>query len=189
MSFRSGLLVIIPLVSVSLTAKDTAGVNLEEVTRLSVGSTELILNGTAVRKEAQHAIYVGGLYLKEQKSTFDEIIKDKNSKRFLFYCNTAEISSEKLINAWEQGFAINYSDAEIREMAPMIHEFNKVWQSGLMVGDEVWVDYIPEKGTQISINGKLVSEISGNKFYTAFLKTWLGPHPFNAKMRSSLLGN
>ena len=172
----------------SLFAKEVAGVELEEVARLSVDNTQLVLNGSAVRLEAQHAVYVGGLYLKKQASSLKEIITDPNPKRFLFYCSTSQISSDKLISAWEQGFAINYSEQQIEKMKPMINEFNKVWRAGLSEGDEVWVDFIPTEGTKISINGELVSEIAGDDFYHAFLKTWLGPHPFSSKMKNALLG-
>lgn len=169
-------------------AKEVAGVELEEVARLSVNNTQLVLNGSAVRLEAQHAVYVGGLYLKKQSTSLKEIITDPNPKRFLFYCSTSQISSDTLISAWEQGFAINYSEQQIEKMKPMINEFNKVWQTGLSEGDEVWVDFIPNEGTMISINGKLVSKIAGDDFYHAFLKTWLGPHPFSSKMKNALLG-
>ncbi len=170
------------------TAKEVAGVELEEVARLSVENTELVLNGSAVRREAQHAVYVGGLYLKQQATSFDEIIKDPNPKRFLLFCSTDEIPGRKLIKAWEQGFAINYSAQEIKQLQPMINEFNQIWKTGLRAGDEVWVDFIPQKGTKISINGEPITKIAGDKFYHAFLKTWLGPHPFNQKMKKALLG-
>lgn len=186
---RYGVIILLVCTSLSIFAKEVAGIELEEVTRLSVGDTELVLNGSAVRREAQHAIYVGGLYLKEQATTFADIIADQNAKRFLFYCSTSEISSEKLISAWEQGFAINYTDQEMLKLKPMITEFNKIWQNGLHVGDEVWVDFIPKQGTIISINGEIVTEIAGEEFYHAFLKTWLGPHPFNLEMKQALLGN
>jgi len=186
---RSGIVAFLIFFGYSTLAKEVAGVELEEVARLSVGDTELVLNGSAVRREAQHAIYVGGLYLKEQATSFADIIADQNPKRFLLYCSTSEISSEKLINAWEQGFAINYTDDEMLSLKPMIAEFNKIWKTGLHVGDEVWVDFIPGQGTRISINGDIVSEISGDEFYHAFLKTWLGPHPFNLEMKNALLGN
>jgi len=185
---RFGIVTLLICTGFSVVAKEVAGVELEEVARLSVNSTQLVLNGSAVRREAQHTIYVGGLYLKEQTTSFDEIIADTNPKRFLFYCSTTEIPKEKLLNAWKQGFAINYPKEDIAKLAPMIKEFNKVWQSGLQIGDEVWVDYIPNEGTKISINGKLISEIPGTEFYHAFLKIWLGPHPFNVKMREALLG-
>ena len=171
-----------------LQGKEVAGVDLEEVARMSVANTELILNGAAVRKEAQHAVYVGGLYLANESSSLEEIIADPNAKRFLFYCSTSKISATRLIRAWKQGFNINYSGAELEELEPLIEEFSKVWAEGLTEGDEVWVDYIPEVGTRISKNGEVVSEISGREFYTAFLKTWLGPHPFNAKVKRNLLG-
>ncbi|MCP4272743.1 MAG: hypothetical protein GY781_12390 [Gammaproteobacteria bacterium] len=169
-------------------AKEVAGVELEEVARLSVENTELILNGSTVRREAQHAIYVGGLYLKEQATSYEEVIEDPNPKRFLLFCSTDAISSSKLINAWEQGFSINYSNEEITKLEPMIKTFNDVWKSGLKAGDEVWVDFIPGEGTKMSINGDLVAEIAGDEFYHAFLKTWLGPHPFSRKMKEALLG-
>lgn len=188
MLFRSLLLITVFFAGYSSLAKEVAGVELEEVARLSVGNTELVLNGSAVRREARHAVYVGGLYLKEPTSSFEEIIADTNHKRFLFYCNTQHISSEKLIDAWEQGFAINYSKDELLKLNPMISTFNQVWASGLKVGDEVWVDFIPNEGTRISVNGSIVAEIDGDEFYHAFLKTWLGPHPFNQKMKQALLG-
>ena len=171
-----------------LHAKEVAGVELEEVARLSVNNTELVLNGSGVRLEARHAVYVGGLYIKQQTTSLEEILADTNPKRFLFYCSTKQISGDKLIAAWEQGFAINYDKNQITQLKPMIAEFNKVWKSGLSEGDEVWVDFIPEQGTKISINGDLVTEISGKEFYQAFLKTWLGPHPFSSKMKKALLG-
>jgi len=185
---RFSLLFLILCTCISTAGKEVAGIELEEVARLSVDNTELVLNGSAVRLEAQHAVYVGGLYLKEQTTSFEDIISDPNPKRFLLFCKTNEISSEKLIAAWEQGFAINYSVDEISKLKPMIKEFNKVWKSGLSIGDEVWVDFIPDQGTKISINGSLVTEIAGNEFYHAFLRTWLGPHPFNLKMKEALLG-
>ncbi|PCJ50510.1 MAG: hypothetical protein COA74_01645 [Gammaproteobacteria bacterium] len=186
---RFGIIFLITLSSTWLIhGKQVAGVELEEVARLSVDNTQLQLNGSGVRLEAQHAVYVGGLYLKNQKTTLADIIADPNPKRFLFHCSTSQISSEKLIGAWEQGFAINYTEQQVNELKPMITEFNKVWKSGLFEGDEVWVDFIPNEGTKISINGKLVTEIPGDKFYHAFLKTWLGPHPFSPKMKKALLG-
>ena len=187
--FNRVILILVTICSCfSATAKEVAGVELEEVARLSVENTELILNGSTVRREAQHAVYVGGLYLKEQANSYEQIISDPNPKRFLLFCSTNGISSGKLINAWEQGFAINYSAEEITKLEPMIKTFNNVWKSGLKVGDEVWVDFIPDEGTKISINGDLVAKIAGDEFYHAFLKTWLGPHPFNRKMKDALLG-
>jgi len=106
----------------------------------------------------------------------------------LLYCSTDEIANSKLINAWEQGFAINYTNDEIKQLKPMIEEFNKVWKQGLKAGDEVWVDFIPGKGTKVSINGNPITQIAGEEFYHAFLKSWLGPHPFNKKMKEALLG-
>ena len=186
---RFSLIIIIVCNSFYTNAIDAAGVKLEKASRLTVDKTQLILNGSAVRREAQHEIYVGGLYLKEQSSSFDEIISDPSPKRFLFFCSTDVISSNKLVSAWEQGFSINYTEEEVLKLKPMILEFNKVWSSGLQAGDEIWVDFLPDQGTHISINGKIISKIPGDEFYHAFLKTWLGPHPFSLKMKEALLGN
>ena len=182
------MLILLGASPINTHAKELAGVDLEELARMSVANTELILNGAAVRKEAQHAVYIGGLYLANQTSSLEEIIKDPNPKRFLFYCSTSKISAKRLIRAWKQGFNINYDSEELKQLSPLIEEFTKVWQNGLTSGDEVWVDYIPDVGTRITLNGDVVSEIKGKEFYTAFLKTWLGSHPFNAKMKRDLLG-
>ena len=173
---------------ISVSAKELAGVELEEMARLSVANTELKLNGSAVRKEAQHAIYVGGLYLKNQASTLEEVLKDPDPKRFLLYCATSEISSERIIRAWQQGFAINHNAEQLAELKPHIDEFNRIWEKGLKEGDEVWVDYVPGEGTIVSLNGEVVSTIDSKAFYHGFLKAWIGDHPFNSKIKDALLG-
>jgi len=188
MKFNTVIALASVLLVTSVQGKEVAGVDLEEVARLSVANTELLLNGSAVKKSAQHSVYVGGLYLKTQSSSLEDIINDPNPKRFLFYCSTKKISAKKLIKAWEQGFNINYSKEELAALEPLISIFNTVWANGLKEGDEVWVDFIPEQGTRISLNGEIVARIPNEKFYNAFLKTWLGPHPFNARLKSALLG-
>jgi len=171
-----------------VTAGDINGVKIEEVVTLSPQGPKLKLKGAAVQRRAQQAIYVGGLYLQNDAKNAEEILADAQAKRFVLYCEQSTIKPDALIRAFNLGITVNHSEEELRSLKPMLAQFNKLWQSEIIEGDEVWIDYIPEKGTVVTINGEQKGVIPGLKFYRAFLKTWLGDKPLNPQMKKQLLG-
>ncbi len=51
------------------------------------------------------------------------------------------------------------------------------------------IGWIPETGTQISLNGKAAGKaIAGEDFYQALLKIWLGKEPVQKDLKQGLLG-
>jgi len=172
-------------------AKELAGVDIEEVVTVSPGSEPLRLKGAAIKSNARQAIYVGGLYLEDEASksnTVEEILASQGAKRFVLYCQNSTIKPEALIRAFNLGITVNHNEDELTELAPMIEQFNKIWNSEIHQGDKVWIDFIPEKGTLVSINGEEKGIIPGKIFYDAFLKTWLGDKPLNPSMKKQILG-
>lgn len=172
-------------------AKEIAGVDIEEVVTVSPGSEPLRLKGAAIKSNARQAVYVGGLYLDNEDSksqSVEEILASQGAKRFVLYCQNSSIKPEALIRAFNLGITVNHSEAELEILEPMVKQFNNIWNSEIHQGDKVWVDFIPEKGTLISINGEEKGIIPGKIFYDAFLKTWLGDKPLNPSMKKQILG-
>lgn len=56
-------------------------------------------------------------------------------------------------------------------------------------GDRVVLDYIPEKGTVVSIRGEQKGTIAGKPFNDLMLSIWLGDKPVGEKLHANLLGN
>ncbi|MDQ1362683.1 MAG: hypothetical protein QG652_543, partial [Pseudomonadota bacterium] len=56
-------------------------------------------------------------------------------------------------------------------------------------GDVIYLDYIPGKGTRLSINNQLRGFIEGADFYRAALKVWIGDHPAQLPLKQGMLGS
>jgi hypothetical protein len=169
-------------------ADELVGVDIEEVITVSPGGEELRLRGTAVKTSARQAVYIGGLYLQNNTADAKDILSSEGAKRFFLYCQDSTIKPDALIRALNLGITVNHSEEELTNLAPMISRFNDIWNSEIKQGDRVWVDYLPGKGTAISVNGVEKGVIPGKGFYDAFLKTWIGDKPVSQTMKNQLLG-
>ena len=55
-------------------------------------------------------------------------------------------------------------------------------------GDQIWLDYLPGKGTRVSINGKTAGTVPGDDFYPSLLRVWLGESPVTSDLKKAMLG-
>ncbi len=173
----------------SVVAKDMAGVKIKEVIRLSPETDPIKLNGASTRKKASHSIYVGGLYLQNKTHNLNEILEDSGPKRILLYCKTSSISPKAFVKSFDQGLTINNTPEVLAELDEEISDFLSLWKNNLIHrGDEIWIDYLPEEGTRVSINGEVKTAIKGRAFYNAFLRAWLGKYPVNKQLKNAMLG-
>jgi len=179
----SGLMSVSPLCF----ADSITGVDLEEVITLSPGGAELRLKGAATKSNARQAVYVGGLYLQNEAESVDDILSNDGAKRFVILTNES-IKADAIIRAINLGVTVNHSESELLALEPFMAQFNQIWKSEIKQGDEVYIDFEPNKGTIISINGAEKGIIPGKLFYGAFLKTWIGDRPLNPAIKKQLLG-
>ena len=168
-------------------AESLKAVDLEEVITLSPGGAELRLKGTATKSNARQAIYLGGLYLENDAESVKEVIDSAGAKRFVIKTNES-IPPQAIIRAINLGITVNHSESELEILAPLVSQFNKIWNSDIKQGDEVCIDFDPLEGTLVSIDGVQKGVIPGKLFYKAFLKTWLGDKPLNSHMKKQLMG-
>jgi len=59
----------------------------------------------------------------------------------------------------------------------------------LKEGDVVMLDYLPGKGTRVTIKGKVKGIIKGKDFNRALLDVWLGNKPADEDLKQAMLGN
>lgn len=169
-------------------AKEMVGVTLQDKITFSPGGQELTLNSMAFKASAKQIFYVAGLYLQNGKGSLEQIFADEGAKRFVIFCQNQSVKPGALIRALNLGIISNHSEQELTKLAPKLQQFIDLWNSQISAGDQIWIDYLPAKGSQISINGVNKGIIVGKEFYDAFLKSWLGDKPLNASMKKQLLG-
>jgi len=166
-------------------ALEVAGVNVAD--KAKVGTGELVLNGAGIRTRMVFKVYVGALYLTEKKSTTAEVLAQKGAKRVALSM-LRELSAQQLNEAFENGIQANHSAAEVEAMKPRIAELLALFTDAKK-GDVILLDFLPESGTVVSVNGQAKGKpIPGEDFYRALLRIWLGDKPVDGDLKKGMLG-
>ncbi|MEO7322795.1 MAG: chalcone isomerase family protein [Burkholderiales bacterium] len=173
--------------SLSALAVEISGVKVPDAAK--VEGQDLKLNGAGVRTRMFMKIYVGALYLEQKASAADAVLADKGVKRMALHI-MRDLKADVFSNALQDGMKANNSTAELAKIDDKIKEFNAIvtGAGGVKKGDVVQLDYLPVAGTRIVINGDNKGAVSGEEFYRALIKIWLGEKPIDSDLKKSLLG-
>jgi hypothetical protein len=175
------------LSSFAATAMEIEGVEIPDTLSLPNSDTTLALNGAGLREKFFVDVYIGALYLESKTTEVKTIMNDTGAASVLMHFLYSEVSKEKLTNGWTEGFEKNTSHAKMQAIEERITMFNKLFQT-VHEGDVIRLDYLPDSGTQVRINGELRGTVEGNDFFRALLSIWLGERPVTKSLRKGMLG-
>jgi len=171
----------------SLQAAEIAGVNIPQQVSIKGLQQPLQLNGAGIRSKFFFKIYIGALYLPEKQNSARKILEQSVANRVLMHFLYDEVSSEKLQNAWQEGFENNTQKSELEALQDRLNRFKQMFPD-LHQGEQVLLDYIPGQGTRVSINGEQKGRIEGADFNRALLAVWLGDEPVTEDLKEAMLG-
>lgn len=169
-------------------AAEIAGVTVQE--RVTLGATDLQLNGAGVRTRIVFKVYVGGLYLPEKKSTAAEVLALKGAKR-VSMTMLRDLTAHQLADALQEGVRANHSAAELAALKGRVDELVAVMNEigGAKEKTVIALDFLPDSGTRITVDGAPHGKpIPGEDFYVALLRIWLGDKPVDADLKKAMLG-
>ena len=178
--------VLLWLASAPLMAREVAGVTVPEGATLSDGE-QLMLNGAGIRTKFFFKIYVGALYLPARVDTPEAVYAAPGGRRVLMHFLYSEIAAKKLVDAWNEGFEANLAEADFARLKPRIDAFDGLFHD-VKAGDEMHLDYIPGKGTEVWSGDTLVGTIEGADFQEALMRIWLGKKPADKDLKVGMLG-
>lgn len=164
--------------------REIAGVTVAE--SLQGDGVELKLNGVGIRSKL-FKIYIAGLYLENPSAEGKVVIEDNGQKKMVMHFLYDEVAADKLTEAWNEGFQANLDEAALAELGTEIREFNDMFET-VTEGDDVIIDYHPEKGTSVTIKGKVKGTVAGKPFADALFSIWLGEEPVTSDLKAELLG-
>ena len=176
------------LLSWNACALEVAEVNLPD--KVKVWDTNLQLNGAGTRTKFFFKIYVAGLYLTQKQTIAETVIADGQVHRVALYMKR-ELSSEKLLSAFNDAIEENNSAAELSTLGPQLQMMRQIFSAvkEVKTGDVITLDYLPAAGTRISINAVAQQGIiPGPSFNRALLKIWLGDKPVQDDLKKDMLG-
>ena len=172
-------------------ALEIEGVNIDEKITLSSGGPEVVLNGAGVRhKFGFFKVYVGTLYLTQKKTDRDAVFADPGPKRVGMHILASEVTATELITSMNNALAVNLVPHELALIEKRIRDLNSMMSSIKTIGkgSVVYLDYIPDVGTRITVNGQERITIPGEDFFRAMLHIWIGTKPVDGRLRDAMLG-
>ena len=178
---------VLSVITSSAYARDIKGVSLPESVQLDATTPALVLNGAGVRSKFVFSIYVGALYLSDKATSADAVLQQPGARRVSMHILYDEISKEKLVDGWNDGFRNNSTEQEFNAVRERLASFNEFFQT-VVKGDVIVMDYLPGVGTRVHINDQLKGTIPGADFQRALLKVWLGNEPADDSLKQAMLG-
>ncbi|MET3108754.1 hypothetical protein AAKU67_002907 [Oxalobacteraceae bacterium GrIS 2.11] len=169
-------------------AIEVAGVKIDETAQAS--NTTLKLNGAGIRYKVFFKVYVAALYLPETKNSADDVLNLVGPKK-INLTMLRELSSDTLGQAFLDGVKRNTDKLERAKMADQFLKFGQLFSSVpvLKKGDLISMEWVPNVGTNMSINGKKIGDTFPDvAFFNAILKIWLGDNPVDTSLKNQLLG-
>ncbi len=180
-------IIFLALVFFEAHGREVAGVDLPDSVELKEGAAPLVLNGAGIRKKFFFSVYLASLYLPSAMDSADKILTTDRPNRVQMDMLYSKVEKEKLVSAWNEGFSANNSSDALAALQDRIDQFNGMFET-LVSGDRVQLDYLPDQGTRVVINGTERGVIPGPDFNRALLKIWLGESPVTSSLKQDLLG-
>ncbi len=184
--YLSGFILLLSL-ALPLQARELAGVFVDDEITASNGE-KLILNGMGLREKLWIDVYVGSLYLVNYNNNVADILSLPNALRIQMDFIYKEVSSDKLIKAWREGFEKNQPEDKLKKLQERIDQFYGFFEESAKKSDQYVIDYTPEQGTRVTKNKVLLGTIEGADFKDALLEIWLGNFPADKGLKKGMLG-
>jgi chalcone isomerase-like protein len=158
-----------PLLAVPAAAGTLAGVTLPD--KIQADGHDLVLNGLGLRKKFVIKVYVGGLYLPSKERSVQKVLAADAPRRMTLHFLYG-VSKEQMCDAWEEGLELTTPNpsAEVKKAFQTLC----TWMDGVGKGRELTLTYLPGKGTEVAVDGKVKGTTPGKPTADAILRTWLG---------------
>jgi hypothetical protein len=177
------LLFLTPIQAVTIKGQD-----IPESIAVGKNNTRLVLNGAGIRSKFFFSIYIGSLYVPQKHKDVRILEAMPGYKRVEMRFLYDEVEGSKLAKGWEEGFVNNQNDAQMKLLRARLDNFKQLFPT-VKQGDVIWIDYVPDIGTQVRLNTRLLGgSIQGADFYRALMRVWLGDEPADESLKQGMLG-
>jgi hypothetical protein len=177
------------LLSAAAPAAEVEGVKLPERIQIGADGPELVLNGAGVRVRLVFKVYVAALYLPARMDDGDAILRDDRPSR-LFMQMLRNLAADQLTSSINDALHATLSPEQRLPLESRMQQFNAIFETlgEIRKGVRIVIDYLPQLGTIVSINGEEKERIPGADFNQALLRMWIGDRPKDPELKKAMLG-
>lgn len=170
-------------------AYSVSDINLPEVVPANAERPELRLNGASLRElYLLIKTYVGALYLEDKSTDPQAILNSETHKRMVFHVMMKRVGARRIANALQEALVVNLSEEEHNGLTKELEQMLSYFDGKMHAGEEAVFDYIPGKGTRITINDEVKGVIPGKDYFKAMLSIWIGDNPVGRDFKDDVLG-
>ncbi len=158
--------------------------------KVTLAGVELGLNGVGVRSVAWVKGYAAGLYLKSASRSASAVLATPGPKR-LQLVMLMDVPAAEFSKAVRGGIRKNSSEAEAAALQGPVQELCARIDalSQFRNGDVVDLDFIPDHGVTLTVNGRVAgAPIAAPELFAGVLKIFIGDKPVDASLKAGLLG-
>jgi len=152
----------------------------------NIAGKDVKLNGIGLRKKFIVKVYVAGLYV-ETPSKDGAMIISSNQVKSMRLHMLRDVKGASVSGAIADGFELN-SKAALPKLQPRLDQLAKMIPD-VSEGEEIWLTWVPDKGTDVVVRGTKAGTIEGRDFADALFAVWLGPKPVQDDLKKALLGS
>ena len=168
-----------------------SGATFSDAVTLTSEGPQLVLNGAGERTILLFRIYAIGLYLPVRAKTLADVLAIKGPKRIQMVMLRDGITSKQVHDHVIARIEDGTQPAEMAVMKAQIADLTRIIEAERVInlGGTIMLDFIPDRGTVIRVNGTPKGEpIPGEDFFNALLRIWLGDRARSTALRDQLLG-
>ncbi|MBZ0167172.1 MAG: chalcone isomerase family protein [Candidatus Omnitrophica bacterium] len=148
------------------------------------GDLEMVLMGATLKRFQISKAVAVGLYMEE--GVEEEQILTAVPKR-VEMAILQNLSREELIKEAVKGMRDNLSPEAFTQIEPDIDRFSG-WMRNVEPGDRYAFTYLPDRGTQVDLNGVKQGVIESVDFALGYFSIYIGAKPTDPRAKRKLLG-
>jgi len=178
---------LLALCSGAVHAVEIAGVRVDPKAR--VAGIDLALNGAGLRQLFFTDVYVIGLYVRERTASA-EAVMDLSGPTRISLTFLRDVTAKSLVDALYEGVRDNTTAAEFSRIKASADALSAIMLplQQARKGHIVALDFVPEAGAQVVMNGNAVGRpVPDRDLYRALLRIWLGDMPVDGGLKRALL--
>lgn len=150
------------------------------------GNEQVDLNGGGLRKKFFLNIYVAGLYLSNNSSDAQQIVKADEAMSIQLHIVSDMITSSQMISSMEDGFKKSTRGTQ-EEFRTEIDLLTSTFSGQIKKGDYYDITYSPGSGIDVYKNSILYASFGDLEFKKALWGIWLGEDPVDSKLKKEML--
>lgn len=150
---------------------------------------DLVLNGAGLREILFFDVYVAALYLPHKLGDPHVVLRGDLPRRLrisLLRDMDADRDLQRLLGGMKDNNtpeALAAIHAQVEHFLRLIRAMGKVDK-----GSVILLDYLPDTGTRVWLNRRLLGTVPGEDFNRCVMKIWLGDRPIQKSLKRALLG-